>query len=132
MQAVHMKSGSSSLRASGTVIPFENDEVRMSLEIPITDRSLFDLDVIFIFSQDGGKDKGFTIVNRLENMNPEDIGTSAQFEITIHNCDRAGVVSNEKPLLLGELSGSGLYLNFIAEGRERGAQKVLHYSFYTT
>lgn len=132
MQSVHLKSGSSSLRASGTVIPFENDEVRMSLEIPITDRSLFDLDVIFIFNQDGGKDKGFTIVNRLENMNPEDIGTSAQFEITIHNCDRAGVVSSEKPLLLGELSGSGLYLNFIAEGRERGAQKVLHYSFYTT
>lgn len=132
MQSVHMKSGSSSLRASGTVIPFENDEVRMSLEIPITDRSMFDIDVTFIFNQGTGKDKGFTIVNRLESMNPEDIGTSAQFEITIHNCDRAGVVSNEKPVLLGELSGSGLYLNFIAEGRERSAQKVLYYSFYTT
>ena len=132
MQPIHIKSGASSLRASGTVIPYENDEVRMSLEIPMSDRGLFDLDVTFVFEKDQGKDAGFTIVNELENMNPEDIGSSARFEITIHNCARTGGVSSEKPLLLGELSGSGLYLNFIAEGRERSAQNVLHYSFYTT
>lgn len=132
MQPLHIKSGSSSLRSSGTVIPYENDEIRMSLEIPMSDRGLFDLDVTFIFKEDPGKDAGFTLVNELENMNPEDIGSSARFEITIHNCNRAGSVSNEKPLLLGELPGSGLYLNFIAGSRERSAQKVLHYSFYTT
>lgn len=90
------------------------------------------MDATFIFKEDPGKDAGFTLVNALENMNPEDVGSAAQFEITIHNCARAGGVANEKPLSLGEFSGTGLYLNFMAEGRERSANKVIFYSFYTT
>lgn len=132
MLPVHIKSGSSSLRASGTVIPYGNDEVCMSLEIPMSDRSIYSLGVTFIFREDPGREAGFSLVNAFENMNPEDIGSAAEFEITIYNCARAGGVANENPVALGQMSGSGLYLNFMAEGREQSAHKVLYYSFYTT
>lgn len=131
MLTVHIKSGPSSLRASGTVIPYEDDEVRMSLEIPLSDRSIFSLDVNFIFREDRGMSAGFNLVNALENMNPEDIGSAAQFEITIYNCAQPGGVATDRPLQLGESSGTGVYLNFMAEGRERNSQKVLFYSFYS-
>jgi hypothetical protein len=103
----------------------------MSIEIPVSGRGMFDLDVTFFFREDPGKEAGFTVVNALENMNPEDIGSAVQFDITVYNSARAGSVSNDKPLALGELFGTVLYLNFVAEGRDRSAHKVLHYSLYT-
>lgn len=132
MLPVHIKSGASSLRASGTVIPYGNNKVCMSLEIPMPDRSIYSLDVTFIFKEDPGRDTGFGLVNAFENMNPEDIGRAARFDLTIYNCSRPGGVVNEKPVALGEFSGSTLYLNFMAEGREQSGHKILHYSFYTT
>ena len=131
MLSVHMKSGASSLRASGTVIPYDDREVRMSFDIPMHDRSVFSLDVTFIFKEDAAEVPGFSLVNALENMNPEDIGSAAQYEITIHNCAVSGGVANDNPLSLVEFPDKGIYLNFIAESRGRSLRNVLSYSFYS-
>jgi len=126
-----MKSGASSLRASGTVIPYDDKEVRMSFEIPMSDRSLFSLDVTFIFMEDAAGNPGFTIVNTLEDMNPEDIGDAAQYEITINNCSVSGGVANDNPLSLVEFPDKGIYLNFVAESRGRSSRSVLSYTIYS-
>jgi hypothetical protein len=131
MMPVNIKSGECSLRASGTVIQFGTD-VNASFQLPTPAGGIFDIDVVFIFKDDSRKEAGFTVVNPLESMNPEDIGSWAQHEFTIYNSSSPSGVSNETPLMLGEYSGLKLYLNFMAEGRMKGSQNILHYSFYTS
>ena len=132
MLPLYIKSGECSLRASGTVIQFEGNDITASFQLPTPQGGIFDIDVTFIFREDSGRDAGFKLVNPLESMNPEDIGSAAQYELTIYNSSFPAGVSNESPLMLGEYSGVKLYLNFMAEGRLSGSQKVLHYSFYTS
>lgn len=132
MLPLYIKSGECSLRASGTVVQFEGNEIIASFQLPTPRGGIFDIDVTFIFREDSGRDAGFKLVNPLESMNPEDIGSAAQYELTIYNSSFPAGVSNESPLILGEYSGVKLYLNFMAEGRLSGSQKVLHYSFYTS
>ncbi|HVY54660.1 MAG TPA: hypothetical protein VHC46_02795, partial [Thermodesulfobacteriota bacterium] len=123
--------GVSSLRASGTVIQYEDNEIRISLEVPMPDWSIYSVDVVFIFKEEPGNDPGFAVVNAFENMSPEDIGSASQFEITIHNCALAGGVANDKPLPLVDSPGAEIYLNFVAETRGRSVKKILYYSFYS-
>lgn len=129
---VHVKSGSLSLRASGTVIQYEGEDVSLSFQLPMPDKSVVDIDVAFIFREDAGGSSGYKLVNLLEGMSPDDVGGSAQYEITVYNSSSPGGVSNERPIHLGEYEGLKLYLNFKAEGKSPVAQKVLHYSFYTS
>jgi hypothetical protein len=132
MMPVHIKSGSLSLRAAGTVIQFEDNDVTLSFQLPMSDRGVFDIDVNFVFREDSGRDSGYELVNPLEGMSPDDIGGSARYEIKIFNSSFPEGVSNERPILLGEYAGIGLYLNFKAEGRSPASQKILQYSFYTS
>lgn len=132
MLPLYIKSGECSLRASGTVIQFEGNEITASFQLPTPQGGIFDIDVTFIFREDSGRDAGFKLANPLESMNPEDIGSAAQYELTIYNSSFPDGVSNESPLMLGEYSGLKLYLNFKAEGHSTNSQKVFHYSFYTS
>ena len=132
MMPVNIKSGELSLRASGTVIQFGTEDIKASFQLPTPGGGIFDIDVVFIFKEDSRRDAGFTVINPLESMNPVDIGNWAQHEFTIYNSSSPAGVSNETPLMLGEFSGLKLYLNFMAEGRSKESQKILHYSFYTS
>ncbi|MEW6143492.1 MAG: DUF6864 domain-containing function [Thermodesulfobacteriota bacterium] len=129
---MHIKSGPLSLRAGGTAIQFEDEDVTLSFQLPMSDRSVFDIDVTFVFREDSGRDSGYELVNPLEGMSPDDIGGSARYELTIYNSSFPDGVSNESPILLGEYAGIGLYLNFKAEGHSSASQKILQYSFYTS
>lgn len=132
MMPVHIKSGSLSLRAAGTVIQYEDKDVTLSFQLPMSDRSVFDIDVTFVFREDSGRDSGYELVNPLEGMSPDDIGGSAQYELTVYNSSFPDGVSNERPIHLGEYAGFKLFLNFKAEGHSSASQKILHYSFYTS
>jgi hypothetical protein len=132
MMPVHIKSASLSLRAAGTVIQYEDKDITLSFQLPMSDRSVFDIDVNFVFKEDSSRDSGYELVNPLEGVSPDDIGRSARYELTIYNSSFPDGVSNESPILLGEYAGIGLYLNFKAEGHSSASQKILHYSFYTS
>jgi len=132
MIPVNIKSGECSIRASGTVIQFGTDDIKASFQLPTPVGGIFDIDVVFIFKEDSTRDAGFTVVNPLESMNPEDIGSWAQYEFAIYNPSSPTGVSSEIPLMLGEYGGMKLYLNFMVEGRSKGSQNILHYSFYTS
>ena len=128
---IYVKSGTSSIRSSGTLIPFENNDITVSFQLPTSEEGIFDVDVTFRFSEDEGRDSGFEFVNPQESMPPEDIERSEVYDVIIYNSDKSGGVSNQKPIMLGEYGGMPLYLNFKAEGQPSQAHKVLHYTFYT-
>ncbi len=129
MISIYAKSGASSIRGSGTLIPFDDNDITVSFQLPTGDEGIYDIDVTFKFLEDRGREPGFEILDVQENMPPEDIERSAVYDLKIFNADNPGGVSNEKPIVLGEYSGTYLSLNFKAEGR---SQKVLHYTFYTS
>lgn len=132
MKPIYVRSGSYSLIGSGTLMPFEDNDIIISFHLPMRDRSIYDIDVRFKFLEDGGEASRFELVNPLESMNPEDIGRVAEYDFTIYNSSKPNGVSNEKPIFLGNFEGLHLYMNFNVQGGSPATQKVLHYTFYTS
>lgn len=128
---IYAKSGCFSIRSSGTLIPFEDNDITISFQLPTREECIYDVDVTFKLRREPGRAPGFDLVNPQESMPPEDVERSAVYDLIIYNASSTGGVSNQEPIMLGEFGGIHLYLNFRAEGHPPQAHKVVHYAFYT-
>lgn len=132
MKAINIKSGSGSIVGSGVIIPFDEDEIVVSFQLPDPSAEIYDIDISFKFITDSSRGPSFELTDPWQAMDMDDIDRIAEYSVSIYNCDQSNVVSNQEPIMLGDFSGLNLYLNFVAKNETPDGKKVIYYAVYTS
>ena len=132
MKPLHIKSGKLSVIGSGVIIPFDENEITISFQLPSPSNDIYDVDIMFKFLEDSSRGPCIEFTDPWEGRDKDDIGRLSEYSLNIYNCDISNPVATTEPIKLGDFEGLKLYLNFIAKYETTDEKNIIFYSIYTS